>query len=209
MRFPLAARLGQCCGGVATLAFVVVATPPWLETASACTRTAVPFALVTRIGAGGDAAAQMLVTADDATGSLGDAALDSHAIAAARPRAQARASGAWLLAPTAPGGATLLVHAVAPSTFDVLVFGNGHVGRALAQVLGALPARVRWIDGREHDFPATVPDNVEVVLTDAPEDEHHARAAWRVRADPHAQPRPRLCAGRVRVDSVTTGVTWA
>ncbi len=58
-----------------------------------------------------------------------------------------------------------------PGDFAVLVFGNGHVGRALVQVLSALPARVRWIDGREHAFPAEVPGSVEIVATDAPEDE--------------------------------------
>ena len=39
------------------------------------------------------------------------------------------------------------------------------------QVLGALSAKVRWIDGRDTDFPASVPANVEIVATDAPEDE--------------------------------------
>jgi xanthine dehydrogenase accessory factor len=42
------------------------------------------------------------------------------------------------------------------------------VGRALVQVLGVLPARVRWIDEREADFPAQVPRGVEVVSTDVP-----------------------------------------
>ena len=171
VRFPLAARLGQCCGGAATLAFVMVACPGWLEAAATCERTAVAFALVTRIGPGGEASRQMLVTADDATGSLGDPALDSDAIAVARPRAQARATGAWMVPATSHAGRTLLVHAAAPAEFTILVFGNGHVGRALVQVLGALPAHVRWIDGREHDFPAEVPNNVEVVTTDAPGDE--------------------------------------
>jgi len=171
IRFPLAARLGQCCGGAATLAFVVVAGPGWLEAAITCERTSVAFALVTRVGPGGDASLQMLVTADDATGSVGDPALDSEAIAAARPRAQARATGAWMVPTPSRIGTTLLVHAVAPAGFTILVFGNGHVGRALVQVLGTLPARVRWIDGRDHDFPADVPPNVEIVVTDAPEDE--------------------------------------
>ena len=66
---------------------------------------------------------------------------------------------------------TLLIEVVRPDAFPVLVFGNGHVGRALVQVLGALPAQVRWIDTRENDFPAEVPANVEIVATDAPEDE--------------------------------------
>ena len=38
VRFPLAARLGQCCGGVATVAFIAVDSGAhgWLEAAAAC-----------------------------------------------------------------------------------------------------------------------------------------------------------------------------
>ena len=35
----------------------------------------------------------------------------------------------------------------------VLLFGAGHVGRALARALAPLPLRLRWIDGRAHEFP--------------------------------------------------------
>ena len=82
----------------------------------------------------------------------------------------------------APAGddCTLLVHVVPPDDFTVLVFGNGHVGSALVQVLGALPANVRWIDSRDYAFPAAVPANAEVVATDAPVDEtRRARGAAR------------------------------
>ncbi len=59
-----------------------------------------------------------------------------------------------------------------PDAFPVLVFGNGHVGRALVQVLGALPAHVRWIDAREDDFPADGSgQRRRSSSTDAPEDE--------------------------------------
>lgn len=169
VRFPLAARLGQCCGGVATLAFVVVAAGArtWLDRAAACARTATPFAFVSRVGGPAAGSGHLLVTADDAVGSLGSGPLDSAAIAQARPRLAATDPDAFLVN-DAPGDCTLLVHVVPPAGFDVLLFGNGHVGRALAQVLGALPARVRWIDEREDDFPARVAPNVEVVATDAP-----------------------------------------
>ena len=173
VRFPLAARLGQCCGGVATLAFVAVdtCTCGWLAAAAACLRTATPLALVSRIGGAQEHPAQLLVTADNVTGSLGDAALDSAAIALARPRVQAQAAGAALVSSPTGDATTLLIHVVLPADFTVVVFGNGHVGRALVQVLGALPAKVRWIDGRDTDFPASFPANVEIVATDAPEDE--------------------------------------
>jgi xanthine dehydrogenase accessory factor len=42
----------------------------------------------------------------------------------------------------------------------VALFGGGHVGRALVQVLGELPFRVSWIDSRDEIFPPEVPDNV-------------------------------------------------
>ena len=85
VRFPLAARLGQCCGGVATLAFTTVAAGAhaWLDVAAACVRASTPFALVTRVGGAHDTPSKLLVTPDDAQGSLADASLDSAAIAAA------------------------------------------------------------------------------------------------------------------------------
>jgi xanthine dehydrogenase accessory factor len=130
------------------------------------------MALVSRIGGADDRKAHMVVTVDHAVGSLGSDALDSAAVAAARPRLHAR-KGEAVLSPS-PDGSTLLVHAIAPNDFNVLVFGNGHVGRALVQVFGALPAAVRWIDARDADFPASVPANVEVIGTDLPEAELNA-----------------------------------
>jgi xanthine dehydrogenase accessory factor len=69
------------------------------------------------------------------------------------------------------GERTSYLEAIADDDFHVVVFGNGHVGRALVQVLGALPCRVTWIDSREHDFPAALPANVNVVATDDPQGE--------------------------------------
>jgi xanthine dehydrogenase accessory factor len=177
VRFPLAARLGQCCGGVATLAFQTIARDDaeWLATARACERTQASFALIAAIGSGTHAAARLVVTADDARGTLGDRDTDSIAIAAARARLDARIpqrTGATGL--VSAGAQTLLIHATLATGFDVLVFGNGHVGRALVQVLAALPARVLWIDERETDFPNTVPPNVEVIATDTPDAELRA-----------------------------------
>ena len=173
IRFPLAARLGQCCGGVATLAFTSIAAGPhaWLDTAVACVRTSTPFALVTRVGGAHDTPSKLLVTLDDAHGSLADGALESAAIAMARTRLAAGETSAGVVNSPTGDATTLLIHVVRPDAFPVLIFGNGHVGRALVTVLGALPAHVRWIDAREGDFPALVPANVEIVATDAPDEE--------------------------------------
>jgi xanthine dehydrogenase accessory factor len=42
----------------------------------------------------------------------------------------------------------------------VALFGGGHVGRAIAQVLGRLPYRITWVDSRDEIFPADVQDNI-------------------------------------------------
>lgn len=46
---------------------------------------------------------------------------------------------------------------------DILLFGAGHVGRALILALAPLPFTVRWIDNREGIFPASLPRNAIVV----------------------------------------------
>ena len=47
-----------------------------------------------------------------------------------------------------------------PTLAPLALFGGGHVGKALVQVLGSLPLAVTWIDSREEVFPTAVPDNV-------------------------------------------------
>ncbi len=40
------------------------------------------------------------------------------------------------------------------------LFGGGHVGRALVNVLSTLPYNVQWVDSRDEIFPAHLPPNV-------------------------------------------------
>ena len=52
--------------------------------------------------------------------------------------------------------------------WPIWVFGAGHVGQAIVQVLATLPCQVRWIDGRDAVFPKRLPPTVQVVETDDP-----------------------------------------
>jgi xanthine dehydrogenase accessory factor len=54
---------------------------------------------------------------------------------------------------------------------EIAVFGAGHVGRALVPLLASLPCRVRWIDAREQEFPAQIPEGVIRIINDEPVDE--------------------------------------
>ena len=52
--------------------------------------------------------------------------------------------------------------------WHIWVFGAGHVGQAIVQVLATLPCQVRWIDGRDAVFPQNLLENVRVIETDDP-----------------------------------------
>jgi len=160
-RFPLAARLGQCCGGAATLLFQRFGDHAvrWLDELARCAESDA-LALASPIDA--DALTPVPVSARN----VAQAVLPAEVRAAA----ERMLSHPELPPLLTPNGAWF-VERVASSDFRVVVFGNGHVGRALVQVLGTLPCSATWIDQREEDFPGIVPSNVAVVATDAPEDE--------------------------------------
>jgi len=49
----------------------------------------------------------------------------------------------------------------------VALFGGGHVGRAIVDVLATLPVRVHWLDSRDEDvFPAGLPPTVQAEHSD-------------------------------------------
>lgn len=50
----------------------------------------------------------------------------------------------------------------------VVLFGAGHVGRAVVMALAPLPFRIIWVDERREMFPRVVPAAVEVVATVRP-----------------------------------------
>jgi len=54
------------------------------------------------------------------------------------------------------------------ATTPVYLFGAGHVGRALALTLAALPFTVRWIDPRPDEFPKLAPANATMVAAADP-----------------------------------------
>ena len=43
----------------------------------------------------------------------------------------------------------------------IALFGGGHVGKAIVNVLGALPCQVQWVDSRDEIFPNDVPANTQ------------------------------------------------
>ncbi|MEC5385726.1 xanthine dehydrogenase accessory protein XdhC [Uliginosibacterium sp. H3] len=63
-----------------------------------------------------------------------------------------------------------LTHTITPPSFNITLFGAGHVGAAIVNVLATLDVHIRWVDVRDDLFGAT-PSNVTCIATDAPEEE--------------------------------------
>ena len=174
-RFPLGASLGQCCGGLVNLLFdPVIAAADWVDTLATFRRDGTPCVLVTAAHAAAHAG-KLVVTSDCAIGTLG-AGLDMQATEIAR-ELLAGGEGARLKqigAPEAP--ALLLFEPQRAVDFSIVLFGAGHVGRALVHVLAGMPCRVTWVDSRDDQFPRDLPANVTVACTDAPTSEVDAAA---------------------------------
>jgi xanthine dehydrogenase accessory factor len=132
----------------------------------------------------------MLVTSATVHGTIGGGRLEWDAIVRARELLAGEESAAMLEVPLGPAsgqccggrvtlslaraGAAELAELEAAAAAEragwplVLLFGAGHVGKALARALVPLPLRLRWIDGRADAFPSPPLDGPEVVLTDRP-----------------------------------------
>ena len=162
-RFPLGADLGQFCGGAANLVFERVRPDEawvreltaWRDRGEAC---------VIATPTSGDE--RLLVRGGGTWGSLGGGTLDAQAAGIAHDMLAADERVPRLV--SLGEGVPTLFEPLLPTDFNVVVFGAGHVGRALVRVLATLPCAVAWIDSRAGEFPREAPDNARVVRTDAP-----------------------------------------
>jgi xanthine dehydrogenase accessory factor len=159
-----------------------------------------PAVVVEVVGARGSvpraAGTRMVVAADEVIGTIGGGHLELRAIADARAviarGIQESRDQRVALGPTLGqccGGAldlrfTLLAEADpaawarCPPRFALQLYGAGHVGRAIAQLLAGIPCQVQWIDEREREFPrAPLPPHIERVCVDSVQGEVAAAPA--------------------------------
>jgi xanthine dehydrogenase accessory factor len=152
-RYPLGARAGQCCGGVVQLAFERIDTAclPWVERALTLSRCGQPWVRVASLHQAGGAS-QVVASADDP----------------ALPAALAAEVAKMLSVPatTARCAQESLLVSSLPSELELALFGAGHVGRALIEVLARLPLQVSWFDSRPQELPRELPANVVASCSD-------------------------------------------
>lgn len=148
---------------------------PDIDTAARWLASGAPAMLVEVIEARGSVprgkGTRMLVNAHGVAGTIGGGHLELQSIALARERlAAANAEPLdWVVAlgpslgQCCGGTLTLRLQALTPALvqvwpttrplFRLHLFGAGHVGRALVNVLAGVPCEVYWVDEREAEFP--------------------------------------------------------
>ena len=129
----------------------------------------------------------MLVTATSTKGTIGGGEAERLAVEAARNMLAQGSDKAVLNLPLGPeigqccgGHLALEIFRTTSAMLDdlakreaasaaqaplVMIYGAGHVGRALAQALAPLPFRVRLVDSREAEFAGLIAPGVEQVCT--------------------------------------------
>jgi xanthine dehydrogenase accessory factor len=71
------------------------------------------------------------------------------------------------------GDASVLFECFSASGANIMLFGAGHVGKALIPILAGLPCSITWVDNRAEQFPDDIENhsNVTAVISDDPAEE--------------------------------------
>ena len=140
-RFVLGATLGQCCGGVVELLFERVAATEleFFRAALARRRAGVPTAIATTWSKRAPVRRELRTSPSGAP----RAALQHQERSLLLERIDTERTALWL-------------------------FGAGHVGQAIVHALAELPFELTWVDEREDIFPAVLPENATMRVSDDP-----------------------------------------
>lgn len=156
----------------------------WSESLAELQRSGQSHVLVTVISTAGStprsAGSKMVVTADDAVDSIGGGQLEFQSIDYARQLLQQKEPQQQLkhfplgatTAQCCGGQATVLFESYPAREAELLLFGAGHVAKALVTILQELPVHTQWVDTRQGMFPnqETLAANVDCQLLDDPMD---------------------------------------
>jgi len=155
--FPLGSSMGQCCGGVVEILFepVIDGIPNWLRDLRALYGQREPAMIATHISQ--SAPAKMIVTSGEV-------------YSAERPVSGELVEEARGLLASGSDSTRRMQEFFEPVTapnLNIAVFGAGHVGRAVVNVLCGLDSNIRWVDSRRNVF-RQVPANVRTIEASDP-----------------------------------------
>ncbi|KLN64924.1 xanthine dehydrogenase accessory protein XdhC [Vibrio sp. VPAP30] len=152
----------------------------WIHELAQLEKNSEPCVMVTVLEDRGsvprDAGTKMLITRDRLIATIGGGHLEHVAtkmaremlIAGERSLKVERFNLGARLGQCCGGMATLSFEPIGTAQKHLVVFGAGHVAKALLHIVSTLPFRVTWIDERDDVFPEELPRNVTKLVTDDP-----------------------------------------
>jgi xanthine dehydrogenase accessory factor len=157
--FPLGPDCGQCCGGVVDVLFEYIefSDAGWASSLLRLCDGERKVALVTRLE---DPVATEVLAAGSTTGNT---ALDNALQEILDEGLPATCRSIAMPQPT-----DVLLDPLQPTRFDVVLFGAGHVGSALVDVLARLDCTVYWIDSRSGMLRQDLPPNIRAMPVSDP-----------------------------------------
>ena len=161
----------------------------WVDAVAQLQQRGEAYVLITLLGVRGstprDSGTKMVVATEASFGTIGGGHLEHKAMAIAAHMLDATAEEQRIehfplgpsLGQCCGGSTTVLFESFPANTFNIVLFGAGHVGQALAGILSQLPCRIHWIDSREGQHPPQLPGNVQALVSDSPADDVAAMPA--------------------------------
>lgn len=155
----------------------------WISTVQQLKDEAKPFVLVTVIGVQGstprESGTKMVVTQDELYGTIGGGHLEFKSMEIARELLTKNEALQHLeyfplsasLGQCCGGSASVLFECFPATMPKIMLFGAGHVGKALTTILAGLPCQVDWVDSRESEFSLSPGSNITIKSCEFPPDE--------------------------------------
>jgi len=141
------------------------------------------YVLVTLVGVSGstprNSGTKMVICKDAIYDTIGGGHLEHKAIKYAHKMLDAGKDSQHLehfqlgsnLGQCCGGNASVLFESFSAVGVNIMLFGAGHVGKALIPILAQLPCQIKWVDSRAEQFPNDVAHypNVHKVVNEDPE----------------------------------------
>lgn len=159
----------------------------WIDAAHQLSRQGEAYVMATLIGVSGstprNSGTKMVITSERIYDTIGGGHMEHKVINHGHKMLAKGEAGQHIehfqlaagLGQCCGGTATVLFECFAQSSVNIMLFGAGHVGQALAGILAGLPCKVRWVDNREEQFPSAIYmqslHNITQVVSDSPADE--------------------------------------
>lgn len=157
----------------------------WNSAAYQLSKQGQAYVLVTLVGVSGstprNSGTKMVISKDDIFDTIGGGHLEHKTIKHAKMMLAAGKDNQHLehfqlgtnLGQCCGGNASVLFECFAAVGVNIMLFGAGHVGKALIPILAQLPCQVTWVDSRDEQFSANLDayHNVHKVVSEEPERE--------------------------------------